>query len=158
MSSLPWDRQRTLVLLALANGLSRAAASARAGISDRTLRRWVADDEPFAEAVEIAMGSGRAMYEELLRSAGKKDWRAALAAYEVIYLGGVRAGKATAAVVVQQVQQTFPAQSEEVTAAQAQEVLALLAEAYGGDMERVARAIARNDQMKRLPVPRDSSD
>jgi hypothetical protein len=92
----PWDRQRTLVLLALATGHSRAAPSAKAGIADRTLRRWVADDEAFAEAIEVAMGEGRAVYEELLRAAGQKDWRAALAAYEVINLGGTRGNKAEA--------------------------------------------------------------
>lgn len=146
-----WDRQRTTVLLALANGLSRAAAASRAGITDRTLRRWVADEPEFSEAVEIAMGAGRAMYEELLQAAGAKDWRAALAAYEVVYLGGMRAGKvqASAAVVVQTTQQqvTFPPPSE----AAVREVLDLLRQAYGGDMERVAHAITTNEQAKRLP-------
>lgn len=87
MKSERWDKQRTLILLALANGLSRAAAAARAGVTYRTYARWVAAEPDFEEAVELAMGTGRAMLEELLVRHGKKDWRAALAAYEIVYLG-----------------------------------------------------------------------
>ncbi len=80
------ERVRAVVLLALAAGLSKHAAAAKACITYRSLARWQAEDDGFAEAVEVASGTGRAMYEESLVEAGKKDWRAAFAAYEAIYL------------------------------------------------------------------------
>jgi hypothetical protein len=79
------DRSRVLVLLALAAGSSRKAAAGKAGITYRTLCRWQ-EQEEFADAVEVATGQGRALYEEILRQAAEKDWRAALALYESIYL------------------------------------------------------------------------
>jgi hypothetical protein len=147
----PWDRQRTTVLLALAAGLSRAAASSKAGVVDRTLRRWVAEDESFAEAVEVAMGEGRAVYEQLLREAGQKDWRAALAAYEVIYLGG-RSGKAESNVAVM-VTSAPPAphqltdEEKAATFAHAREVVRVLLGAVGP--ERTAEVIAKREQERR---------
>ena len=41
---------------------------------------------------DVARGQGRDVYEAILREAAAKDWRAALAAYEVVYEGGVRGG------------------------------------------------------------------
>jgi hypothetical protein len=148
----PWDRQRTLVLLALATGHSRAAASAKAGISDRTLRRWVAEDESFSEAVEVAMGEGRAVYEQLLREAGQKDWRAALAAYEVIYLGGTRGkaeAQAAAIVVTTPPPPARPLTAEETAATlvHARDAVRVLVGAVG--IERAAEVIARREQQRR---------
>ena len=47
-------------------------------------------EQEFAEAVEVAAGQGRAVYEDLLRQAAEKDWRAALALYESIYLDNAK--------------------------------------------------------------------
>jgi hypothetical protein len=81
------DAKRTVILLALAAGASRQAAAGKAGISERTLYRWVAAEPEFAAAVEIALGTGRAVYEELLLEAAKKDWRAAAWMLEVLFVG-----------------------------------------------------------------------
>jgi transposase len=86
------DKARVVVLLALAAGSSKRAAAGKAGIAYRTLNRWQQEDE-FADAIEVATGQGRDVYESILREAAAKDWRAALAAYEIIYEGGVRAGR-----------------------------------------------------------------
>ena len=146
----PWDRKRTVVLLALAIGLSRAAASSKAGISDRTLRRWC-EEEAFAEAVEIAMGEGRAVYEQLIRDHGERDWRAAQAAYELIYFGGGRPkAEANAMVVIS----TPPPQPKELTEAEKQEtllhaaeVVRVLIEAVG--QQRTLQIIANREQERR---------
>lgn len=85
------QRTKTVILLALAGGLSRRAAAARAGTSYRQFTRWLVADEPFAENVEIASGQGRAMFEDIIAKAAEKDWRAAAWAMEQQYLGGPRA-------------------------------------------------------------------
>ena len=79
-----FDKARVVVLLALAAGSSKRAAAGKAGISYRTLNRWQLEEE-FGDAIEIATGQGRDVYETILREAAAKDWRAALAAYEVVY-------------------------------------------------------------------------
>jgi hypothetical protein len=86
------DSRRTVVLLALAAGASRAAAAGKAGITDRTLRRWIVAEPDFAESVDIALGAGRAVYEELLREAAGRDWRAAAFLYEALYIGRSKTG------------------------------------------------------------------
>ncbi len=85
------DKARVVVLLALAAGSSKRAAAGKAGIAYRTLNRWQQEEE-FADAIEVATSQGRDVYESILRDAAAKDWRAALAAYEIIYEGGVRSG------------------------------------------------------------------
>ena len=138
-------KQRTVVLLALAGGNSKAAAAGKAGVSPRTLRRWQADDPDFADSVDVAMGAGRALYEDLLREAGTKDWRAALAAYEAIYLFplGRKAGTAApdgGTVVVEQVGPVLLSPTPE----QLGRVLEILTRAAGGDITAVAATLARN--------------
>ncbi len=149
-----WDRQRTIVLLALAAGLSRAAASAKAGIADRTLRRWC-EEESFSEAVEVAMGEGRAVYEELLKKAGEKDWRAAYAAYEAIYLGGRRrdTASASATVVFANAAPTRELSDEEKEASfvRARDVVRILVRAVGP--ERTAEIIAAREQERLRALP-----
>ena len=89
MAATKMDRARVMVLLALAAGSSKRAAAGKAGIAWSTFGRWQ-QEEQFAEAVEVATGQGRAVYEDLLRQAAEKDWRAALALYESIYLDNAK--------------------------------------------------------------------
>lgn len=42
------EAKKSLALAALVAGKSRTAAATAAGITDRTLRRWLSDDEEFA--------------------------------------------------------------------------------------------------------------
>lgn len=46
--------QREEAVLALAAGLSIAAAAAKADVGERTLKRWLAEDEPFREGLLTA--------------------------------------------------------------------------------------------------------
>ncbi len=145
MSDVTNDKTKVVYLLALSAGHSKKAAAGKAGVTYRTVCRWQAEHEGFAEAVEVASGQGRGIYEELLRQAAEKDWRAALAAYEVIYLGGVRAkGSAEqepapdAPAVV-----PFAGVTPEQAAARADEVLAILRKAKGSD-EAVRDTLAHN--------------
>jgi hypothetical protein len=94
MTDLPvgFDSRRTVILLALAAGASRIAASGKAGVTDRTLRRWIASEPEFADAIEVASGTGRAIYEEVLREAAAKDWRAAAWMLEALWIGRNKTG------------------------------------------------------------------
>jgi response regulator of citrate/malate metabolism len=65
-----YSAQRVDTLIkAIENGHTREAASAAAGISSRTLRRWIVERPELRERVEIAEGNAEAKYVGLLNKA-----------------------------------------------------------------------------------------
>lgn len=65
------------IITAIKAGVNRITAAKCAGISEVTLRRWIAKDKAFAEEVELADAIARMQAEQDIFAA--KDWRAKLA-------------------------------------------------------------------------------
>ncbi len=147
MAATKMDRARVVVLLALAAGSSKRAAAGKAGIAWSTFNRWQ-QEEQFADAVEVATGQGRAVYEDLLRQAAEKDWRAALALYESIYLDNTKgrrvADDGTPAAQVEALQLTDEEAAERVA-----KVLTILRNALGSE-EAVQEVVEANVRRLRL--------
>jgi hypothetical protein len=133
------DHRRTVVLLALAAGKSRVSAAAKASITDRTLRRWVESEPDFADAVDIALNAGRAMYEELIADAAKSDWRAAAWMLEVLHYGRAKSGPLEEPIPTSPV--AGVARTPEEVEERRQKVLLLLVRAVG--QEQAERVLAR---------------
>ena len=143
-------RQQADVLLAVASGLSKHAAAAKAGISYRTVARWQAEDEVFAESIEAAINQARASAEERVVAASDKDWRAA--AWWLDYLDGVKRGKAfaQATVVIGTAPSPAPALTEEERAVileRAQSVVRVLVASTSP--ERAAEILAAREEEQR---------
>lgn len=64
-----WTPGATAAALALAEGLTREQAAARADISERTLYRWLADEDFSAEVDRLTLMAGIASRAERLRIA-----------------------------------------------------------------------------------------
>lgn len=78
------DEIRKSILGDLATGNTRACAAARAGVSDRTLRRWLAAGRAgrapyvsFLSAVKKAEQDAQAFCVRTILAASKKSWQAA---------------------------------------------------------------------------------
>ena len=137
------DRKRIDMLLALASGLSKHAAAAKAGISYRQFARWQTEDEAYAEAVDAAIDQARVSAEERVLAATDKDWRAA--AWWLDYLDGIRRGKTEAhATVVVQAGALPPMTEQQIEAAAviAKEAAWVLIEVVG--REKAAEVIQEN--------------
>lgn len=70
-------RRRTLILDALARGVSRQAAAAVAGIHRDTLKEWESKDPAFSEACTRAADVAEDAYVKIIAKAAAIDWRAA---------------------------------------------------------------------------------
>ena len=77
------DGRAASILVDLASGQTRACAAGRAGISERTLARWMAlgkeGEEPFASFVSSVKKAERDAEAEAvleIRTAGRKNWTA----------------------------------------------------------------------------------
>ena len=68
---------RPAALEALRHGNTRRAAAAMAGVTERTLYRWIEGDVPFRHAVEKAEGEAEAMYLAAVERAVPESWQAA---------------------------------------------------------------------------------
>jgi hypothetical protein len=73
----PSHRER--LLKALRDGNTRQCAVKLAGISDETLRRWMAEDVELVEAVLLAEAQAEAAMVAGLKRGARKSWAAALA-------------------------------------------------------------------------------
>ena len=69
MSGFSWSRQKGLVALALAQGETRKEAAESQNVTDRTIRRWLADTEFSAEVNRLSIMIGVANRAERLRIA-----------------------------------------------------------------------------------------
>jgi hypothetical protein len=68
---------RPAALEALRHGNTRRAAAAMAGVTERTLYRWIEADVTFSQAVERAEGEAEAMYLAAVEKAVPDSWQAA---------------------------------------------------------------------------------
>jgi transposase-like protein len=67
MAEFQWTEKATLAAMALAEGMTRAAAAKHADISDRSLYRWLANPEFMAEVDRLSLMVGIATRAERLR-------------------------------------------------------------------------------------------
>lgn len=151
MAATKMDRARVVVLLALAAGSSKRAAAGKAGIAWSTFCRWQQEEE-FADAVEVATGQGREVYENLIRQHAEKDWRAAYALYESIYLDnakGRRGASTDDLMPVEAPDSTLAHLTEEEARSRVAEVMTILRNALGSD-EAVQKVVESNARRLRL--------
>ena len=71
MSGFTWSRQKGLVALALAQGETQKEAAESQNVTDRTIRRWLADTEFSAEVNRLSIMIGVANRAERLRIANR---------------------------------------------------------------------------------------
>ena len=69
MSAFSWTPQRNAAAAALAGGATQARAAQEAGVTDRTLRRWLADSDFVEEVDRLTLMTGIATRADRLRLA-----------------------------------------------------------------------------------------
>ena len=67
---------RNAILCLLQDGVPKAHAAQASGVSESTLRRWIANDERFSSEVRAAESAAVALRVQRIGKAGEKDWRA----------------------------------------------------------------------------------
>jgi len=67
---------RNAILGLLQDGVPKAHAAQASGVSESTLRRWIANDDRFSSEVRAAESAAVALRVQRIGKAGEKDWRA----------------------------------------------------------------------------------
>lgn len=71
------EGQKAVILSKVRSGAPLGLAARAAGITDRTLRNWRADDSAFAEMLEASRAAFLTTNIERIHEAGERDWKAA---------------------------------------------------------------------------------